>query len=128
MIWIETLRKDIVQGTYGWEIPIFAAYSSYVHPVHRLLREHVTESEVVDNVLLGPAATPHLQPCNELVTRQVLARDFAHFDEPVQETMDPKEKAKLRAELMAAVSSWDDFFYGKPEFRKKKTFLGFRIR
>lgn len=119
MIWIEALKKGVVQGTQGWDIPIMSAYASYVHPVFRILSGDETNSGVVAHVILCPGSPPNSQPCDSIVTRHVLARDFAHFDEPVKETMDPQKKAELRAELMSKMSSWDNFIYGKPEFRKK---------
>jgi hypothetical protein len=128
MIWIETLKKQIVQGTHGWDIPIYRAYSSDVHPAHRVLRDDAANSEVVAHVMLCPEFPPHREPCDGVLTRRVLDRDFAHFEEPKKETMDPQKQAELKAALMSKMSSWDDFIYGKPEFRKKKTLLGFTLR
>jgi hypothetical protein len=126
MIWIETLKEEIVQGTHGWDIPIYRAYDSELHPAHRVLQHDpdITNLSIVANLMLYPTTLPHGEPCDSVLTCQVLARDFAHFEEPVEESMDPQKQADLRAELMAMMSSPEDFFYGKPEFRKRKTFLG----
>jgi hypothetical protein len=122
MIWIEALKTGVAPGTQGWDLPIMSAYASDIHPVFRILRGDDTASVVPHIVLhFGPS-------CDRALAYQVLARDFAHFKKPVQEdAMDAQKKAELREELMAHMSTWDDFINGKPEFRekkKKKTFLG----
>jgi hypothetical protein len=122
MVWMEAMKEGMVPGTHGWDASIVRRYSRTAHPAFNLLAGGYSDFQLMSNLIMYTNSSPHRDPCDTDVARQILVREFSHLKEE-EDAMDPQKKAEVRAELMTHMSTWDEWVHGKPGFRKK-TFLG----